>query len=230
MVALGFELKTAKCITNINLDSITTGREKSAVFDFGDYNPRGENIKKYIADFVLPKAETAMVSVGKICKLASHNYQVLKSLIVEHRPLRQIRRGSFTLLKNDVGETVPDLGAMGSGLMWSSDLVHIAIACSFGCSIVGYRVIGSQYEFDVAPNNTGLNIVNIAESAKTPAMTQEDNVSPLAVVICMFINRKLLVADYYQQQLLITKGRKQAYIDKDSSQRVRELALQHLNL
>lgn len=224
LYALGFEMKNFQVINHLDMEN--NRRSKSAIFEFADESPQGLKLEDVIKSYHLPEKGSRCKNIMQRAKLAAHNYQVLKSVIKENQPLKQVICDGYTLLKNANAEEIP----LAPGVDYTENLEAVAIACAFGCIIDSYRnaSVGLQVACRNAPN--GFCLQDVINAIASVSGASEDDFSALTVLCTAFENRKDLLSETYSNNKLhITNGYKQAIIPKNASDELKDKVLKFIN-
>lgn len=86
----------------------------------------------------MPEKSQKIKNVAELAKLTAHNYQVLKSVVTENKPLKQIVCNGYTMLKNDNANEIPN--QINNEDERTTNLMNIAICSSLGGIITGYEM------------------------------------------------------------------------------------------
>lgn len=152
-------------------------------------------------------------------KVAAHNYQVLKSVVRENRPLQQIRGENYCILKNMNGSNI-----IGDETDYSTtDLSVISIASALGFEISSYTiadgVLTVYYTEDIKE------IVD-----KWLNDDHDDNYDYLSVLINTFKNRNSMMEETYAKNTLhLSSGYKQVIVGKNCSEELKKKVTEFLN-
>ena len=231
LVTLGFELKEVKVINHINLNTNDhTPRPINASWNFSRYSPYYPDcgtVEKVLKRFDFPYIGEAAVSVYQLAKIAAHNYQCLKSVIVYKEKLQQIKGQNYTLLKNNNGEEISTKITYGA----SCDISSIAIATALGCEITAYSIVNDKLFVNVKPSNDGITLEMIEHMKNDPAANSVNNFNTIPVLVGMFINRQQLKNEIYEQNksVLITRGDKMVLFNKNASAELKHKVLKFIN-
>lgn len=231
LITLGFNLNEVKVVNHINLNSQShTPRPISASWHFAKTSlqyPEAGNIEKVIKRYAFPYPGDKAVNVYQLAKIAAHNYQVLKSVIINGEKLQQLEGPNYTLLKNNNGHEVEKELIYGS----STDISSIAIATALGCKVAGYNVINGKLYVNVLPSKDGITIKMIEDMKHDQAIANESNFNTLPVLIATFINREILMKEIHEQNksVMITRGDKIVMFGKNASDKMKHKALKFIN-
>lgn len=228
LVSLGFEMKNYTVTTTINLNKNEKKRTKSGSWDFSDESEDFDklgNAKAVKSLYKLPTKNEPASNLAELAKLTAHNYQALKTVLTQGKPLQQIIGDGYILLKNENGNRIS-----GSTTGTSTDnLSAIAIACSLGCEVVNYSLDENRkLRVVLSPNKDGLTVEQVEHELKNE--TNDNNFSPLSVLVSTMQNRKeLLTGLYNEEKILILRGEKSAIFDKNTPKEIKERILASLN-
>lgn len=231
LMALGYECQEYTIMTNIDLNGATpVKREKTASYQFADISDGCKDYgtaKQVLEGYKLPSKGQSIKTVLERAKLAAHNYQVLKSVILHAEPLQQIEGKGYTMLKNANGVNIPDRIDSGEKLEQSSDIASIAIACAMGCKVKSYLLESGRLSVAIIPNDK-LTISRIEQEKNNT--DDEDNYSDLSVLVAAFSNREELIKGIYaRQQVMLTRGSKKAIFSANAKQELKNRILKELN-
>lgn len=231
LVTLGFELKEVKVVNHINLNSQNhSPRPINASWTFSKtspFCPDAGSIQSVLRKFAFPYTGEAAYNVYQLAKIAAHNYQVLKSVILYGEKLQQIGGPNYTILKNNNGEEISREILYGA----SNDISSIAIAAALGCKIVAYNLMNGKLYVNMLPSNDGISLQMIENMKHDQAAMSGNNFNTLPVLVGMFINRQLLMKEIHEQKksVLITRGDKLVMFGKDTSDELKHKALKFIN-
>ena len=235
LVSLGYAMKKFLVTSTLDLNNPNVKRPKSGQWSFDDvsqgYTELGtceDVMKKY----QLPSKGKAISNLAEYAKLTAHNYQVLKSVVTEKQPLQQIICDGYTVLKNDNGQQIPITSSSYFDNERTSDLWDVATACSLGCSICGYYFDENQ-QLNIMLNRTNDMSLKKIEDMKNKVMnaeTDNDDYSPLSVLVSTGMNRKELMSGVWnEEKILIVRGEKMALIDKKCDKDLKQKVIDMLN-
>lgn len=229
LIALGFAMRDYKIVNSLDLNT-SAKRGKSATWRFDDtsmfFNKLG-SCEDVIKLYKLPEKYKPCTNLAQYAKLCNHNYQVLKSVITENKPLKQIVTPYYTMLKNDSGEGehIPTGFNVGT-----KSLAAVAIAATLGCEINSYNFDGQQLIIHVETNKEGLNAAVIEHLLEEYAVGNDDEYDPLHVLIAMMLNRKELMSGVYNtEKVAIHRGDGLIYFDKNANAELKQKLLDGLN-
>lgn len=231
LIALGYECRKFVIISCVDISySEPMKLGKRAQYEFGD---ESKGCKKYgSADEVL--AAHNLPLKGKTCnnvieraKLAAHNYQVLKSVIMNNQPLQQIKGDGYTMLKNANGESVAQShDTVGS----SENLASIAIAAAMGCKVCSYSLENGRLVVVMDANKDGLTLGKIDQMLHNEDLVDEDNYNDLEVLVATFLNREQLIKGVFaDKKVMLMRGSKTAIFSPDATESMKKRILEHLN-
>lgn len=232
LVTLGFDLKECKVVNHINLNSQNhSPRPISASWHFSThspYCPDAGHIEKVMKRYSFPSTGEPAVNVYQLAKIAAHNYQVLKSVILEGKKLQQIKGPNYTIFKNNNGENIPQ---DNYAQFASCDIASIAVAGALGCEIAGYSIINNKLFVRMNPTNDGINLRMIEDMKQDYAISNTTNFNTLPVLIATFINREQLMNEMHEQSkaVMITRGDKLVMFGKNTSDKLKHKALRFIN-
>ena len=195
---------------------------------FSSYCTDAGNIEKVLKRFSFPYQGEDAVNVYQLTKIAAHNYQVLKSVILSGKKLQQLHGPNYTIFKNNNGENI-------TGDDWgqhcSSDIASIAIAGALGCKIVSYSMINNKLFVRMNQSKDGISLGMIEALKQDYTIANISNFNTLPVLIAMFINREQLRNEIYEQHksVMITRGDKLVMFGKDASDSLKRKALKFIN-
>lgn len=164
----------------------------------------------------------------QLAKIAAHNYQVLKSVILDGKVLQQIQGPNYTIFKNNNGDTINGTDIYAH---CSADIASIAIAGALGCKIDSYSIINNKLFVHMQPSKDGITLRMIEDMKQDYAIANTSNFNTLPVLVAMFINREQLKNEIYEQQksVMITRGDKIVMFGKDASDSLKLKALKLIN-
>lgn len=229
LIALGFAMRSYDVVSTLDLNS-NAKRPKSATWKFDDtsmfYNKLGccEDVIKL---YKLPEKYKPCTNLAQYAKLCNHNYQVLKSVITENKPLKQIVTPYYTMLKNDSGEGeyIPTGFNVGT-----KSLSAVAIAATLGCEINSYNYDGNQLIVNVETNKEGMNAGVTEHLLNEYAVGSDNDYDPLHVLVAMMLNRKELMSGIYSnEKVAVHRGDGLIYFDKNASEELKQKLLDGLN-
>ena len=208
-----------------------TPRPISASWHFSKtslYCPDAGNVEKVLKRFAFPHTGDSAVNVYQLAKIAAHNYQVLKSVILNGEKLQQIEGPNYIIFKNNNGENINGTDIYGH---CSTDISSIAIAGALGCKIDSYSIINNKLFVLMKTSKDGISLKMIEDMKQEYAIANISNFNTLPVLIAMFINRELLKNEIYEQQksVMITRGDKIVMFGKDASDSLKRKALEFIN-
>jgi hypothetical protein len=231
LVTLGYELKEVKCVNHIDLNSQSHApRPISASWHFSthsSYCPEAGHVEKVIKKYEFPYQGDSTVNVYQIAKIAAHNYQVLKSVILNGEKLQQKEGPNYTVLKNNNGDNIEKEVIYGA----SCDTASIAIAAALGCKVSSYCIVNDRLYVNMLPSKDGITLKMIEDMKQDQSIANTLNFNTLPVLVAMFINRDILKKEIYEQNktVLITRGEKIAMINKNASDSIKQRALKFIN-
>ena len=231
LITLGFTLNEVKVVNHINLNSEHHApRPISASWHFSThspYCPEAGSIEKVIKKFAFPYQGDAAINVYQLAKIAAHNYQVLKSVILEGKLLQQIGGPNYYLLKNNNGENINKELLYGA----SNDIASIAIASALGWKIIAYNIVNGKLYVNMLPSKDGITLRMLEDMKHDQAIDNANNFNTIPVLVAMFINRQLLMNEIYEQNksVMITRGDKLVMFSKDASDKLKHKALKFIN-
>lgn len=232
LITLGFELKEVKVVNHINLNSQNHApRPISASWHFSKhspYCPDAGSIEKVLKRYSFPYPGEDAINVYQLAKIAAHNYQVLKSVILDGKVLQQIQGPNYTIFKNNNGDTINGTDIYAH---CSTDIASIAIAGALGCKIDSYSIINNKLFVHMQPSKDGITLRMIEDMKQDYAIANTSNFNTLPVLVAMFINREQLKNEIYEQQksVMITRGDKIVMFGKDASDSLKLKALKFIN-
>lgn len=236
LIALGYECKNYSVITMIDLNSsVAQKRGKTANYSFSDYSKGCQDFgtaQDVLEKYKFPKKGEPISNTIQAAKLAAHNYQVLKSVILQNQPLMQIQGNGYTMLKNANGDSVPRLDDNGLlNATGSSDISSIAIAAALGCKVASYSLDAGKLQVWMYPAANGITLSMIEAEKNSPTVTDENNYNLLPVLVATFLNRdELMRGIYANQQVLLMRGSKSAIFSANADEDTKARILRQLNL
>lgn len=163
-------------------------------------------------------------NIGEYAKLSAHNYQVLKSVIMEGGELKQIPAKNYTMLKNQNGDYIPKERTENM----TDDLAKISVYCALGGLIKSYYLDENNRLF-----------VKLEKDFKEFDRIKEEllngshdlaNYDFLPILTAMTINRReLMTGIYTAEQVCVMRGEKKAIIAKNATEEVKQKVLSALN-
>lgn len=230
LLALGYELRDYSIITSIDLNGeVAQKREKTANYEFSD-NSSGCNeygtAEEVLEGYKMPVKGQSIKTLLERAKLAAHNYQVLKSVILKGEPLQYLEGKGYYMLKNANGVTIPsDDTAEGES---SEDLASIAIAAAMGCKVISYRLEAGRLTVTMAANKDNLTVSRIEQEKNKE--DNESDYSHLSVLVAAFMNREELIKGIYaRQEIMLIRGSKQAIFSANADEKLKKRILLELN-
>lgn len=230
LVSLGYPLYDVKATHHIDLNAFNNRpRPVSATWHFGTTSPYARNlgtIDKVIKKYSFPgKGENAL-NVFQYAKIAAHNYQVLKSVVLDGAFLQQLYGPNYVILKNNNGYIVENTVTYGA----TSDLAAVAIACALGCRCTSWH-LSNGVLYVATDTHDGINANVIAQMKDDPAIASESNFDILPVLICTFINREQLQKEIHENQkkIMLTRGDRMAFFEKGASESLKRKVLAFIN-
>lgn len=233
LITLGFDLLECKVVNHINLNTKThTPREINATWTFSKnskYCPEAGSVSNVLKKFVFPTKGEKITNLYQRAKIAAHNYQVLKSVLVENKPLQQIQGFDYTIFKNSNGEVIPQDSLMNT--YSSVDIASIAIAGALGCKLLSYEYSFDKLRVFAAPNKSGISLQTIESLKSDKELHNTNNFSVLPVLTAMFLNRKWLMDEIHNRNksILISRGDRMVMFNKNTSDNFKEQALNFIN-
>lgn len=233
LITLGFELKEVKVVNHIDMNTNShKPRKINASWTFSKFSPFIKELGSsysVLQKFVFPQKGDTNISLLNRCKIASHNYQVLKSVIIDGKPLQQINAGDYVILKNANGKEIPKSPSI-INQNYNYTFALIAIATALGCEISRYEVFNNQMFVVMEQNKDGLNIQMIKDIYNN-FNPQSDDFTVLPTLIAMFINREHLIKEIHEQKkaVMITRGDRIVMFDKDVSDELKSKSLSFIN-
>lgn len=218
LYSLGFDMIQFEVVHHINMEN-KDKRDKSAIFEFSTTSKSGLTLQKIKDNYILPEKGKAADNIGQFAKLTSHNYQILKSVITDNRPLQQIEGLNYYLLKNMNGN---DPTGQKTNY-FTSDISIIAIASALGYSISSYIIDNNKL------------IVYFDEDIKEIVdcyNNDDDNdyYDNLTVLVAMMKNRKMMMSETHAKHTLhITNGHKQVIVNKNMSPELNKKVIDFIN-
>ena len=231
LVTLGFDLKEVKVVNHLNLNTQDHApRPISASWHFEKNSPYCKdagNIEKVLKRYSFPYPGDAAVNVYQLAKIAAHNYQVLKSVILEGKKLEQIEGPNYVLLKNNNGEFINKELLYGA----SCDIASIAIATALGCKVTSYNTINGKLYVNLMNSKDGITLNMIENMKHDQAIANIGNFNTLPVLVAMFINREQLKKEIYEhtKTVMITRGDKLVMFNKNASDSLKRKVLSFIN-
>lgn len=231
LVTLGFNLKEVKVVNHINLNSDNHApRPISASWHFeklSPYCPDAGDIQKVLKRYSFPYPGEEAHNVYQLAKIAAHNYQVLKSVILKGEVLQQIEGPNYVVLKNNNGDTIDKELIYGS----SCDIASIAIAAALGCKVSSYCIVNDRLYVNMLPSKDGITLKMLEDMKQDNAIANELNFNTLPVLVAMFVNRDILKKEIYEQtkSVMITRGDKLVMFNKNASDKIKHQALCFIN-
>lgn len=232
LITLGYDLKDCKIVNHINMNTGNHAPRKiNATWTFSKnsrYCKEAGSVSNVLRKFAFPAKNERAVNVYQLAKIAAHNYQVLKSVLLEHKPLQQIQGVNYTIFKNSNGNQVINDCIMG---LSSCDISSIAIAGAMGCSIMGYIYDNDRLRVTLSPNKEGITVKMIEDLKNDPELHNAKNYATLPVLIAMFINRKWLMDTIHNRNssIMISRGDRLVMFDKNTCDNLKEKALHFIN-
>lgn len=229
LIALGYELQDYTITTTIDLNQTEAQkRHKSASWQFSDHS-RGckdyGTAQQVIEGYKLPTKGKPISNTLQAAKLAAHNYQVLKSVILRGEPLEQIEGDGYFMLKNANGVAIPK----SDTVQGSTDLASIAIAAALGCRIVAYSLYAGRLSVEMVAAHNGITLSEV-EQEKDKDNPDTDNYNLLPTLVAAFLNRQELMSGIYaRQQVVLTRGSKQAIFSANADEKLKKRILKELN-
>ncbi len=232
LIALGFEMQNYTVTSTIDFNQ-NNKRYKSGAWIFSDYSIYKElgDCTNVLKKYKLPEKGERPKNIAEYAKLTAHNYQVLKSVLTENKPLKQIIGSGYTMLKNENGDFIPISKESFYKLDETRDLMNVAIACALGCRVANY-FFNEKRELVVClyPSTDGITPILIEKEKQNPAVEDETNFNLLPVLIAYSINRKELLKGVYQnEKIRIIRGSKQGIFNKNASEEIKERIIKELN-
>lgn len=217
----------------IDLNDRTQTRPKSGSWSFDDTSIFNEmkDCQSVCESFILPSKGKKIKNLGELCKLTAHNYQVLKSVVLENKQLMQIIGDGYTMLKNDNGSDISICSSSLFKLDETTDLMTVAIACSLGGKISNYYFDQNKQLHIALETGSGINLSKI-EDAKLNLNydEQKNSLDPLSVLIAYADNRKELLSGVYNRnRICLIRGEKRAFFDKDAPEELKKRILEEMN-
>jgi len=234
LIALGFEMMNYTVTSYIDLNDRNRKRPKSGSWDFADISKNFTELgdcKSVIEKYKLPKKGEPIKNLAELAKLTAHNYQVLKSVLTENKPLMQIIGDNYTVLKNDNAANIPNSNSTLFKLDETSDLMTVAIGCAMGCKIGSYYFDeNKQLNICLYASTNGISIKRIEQAKNNEAVEDLNNYEPLFVMLATSINRKELMKGIYNnEQICLIRGSKKAYFDKNADDETKKKILERMN-
>ena len=218
LCSLGFEMTYFEIIHHIKMEE-KDKRHKTAVFKFSDTSESGLTLKKVRDDYIFPQKGQPARNVCEFAKIAAHNYQILKSVILENRPLQIIQGENYCILKNMNGQNVE--GEKTN--YFSSDLSVIAIAAALGFNITHYTMEDGKLivYFDE-------DLLYVENEFKTDK--DDNSYGYLAVLVNTFKNRKILMEETFAKHTLhLSNGFRQVIVGKEMGDNLKKKVMDFLN-
>jgi hypothetical protein len=235
LVTLGFDLKDVKIINHIDLNTNNhRPREINASWTFSNTSPYCKDVgtaTKVMKRFVFPARGDKAVNVCELAKIAAHNYQVMKSVILNGEKLQQIEGPNYTVLKNNNGEEIPFVQPhliLGKG---ASDLASVAVATALGCKVASYYIHNGELIVNVADSKEGISLAMVESEKYNSTLNDVTNFNVLPVLVSMFINREYLMRDMHQQSkaVMISRGDRMVMFGKNTSEELKRKSLKFIN-
>ena len=234
LIALGYELKDYSINTCYDLNGATPQkRGKSASYNFADHSQGCKSFgmaQDVLEDYKLPDKGKPIANALQAAKLAAHNYQVLKSVILQNEPLQQIEGKGYFMLKNANGLSVPNADNQHLLVDSSSDLSAIAIAAALGCKVSAYSLDAGRLSVWMAASADGITLAQIEQEKNNPNLNDEDNYNLLPVLVATFLNREELIKGIYaRQQVILKRGSKIAIFPANTDEKMKKRIIEKLN-
>lgn len=234
LIALGFEMKNYTVTAYIDLNDRNRKRPKSGSWDFADNSKNFTELgdcKSVIEKYKLPTKGEPIKNMAELAKLTAHNYQVLKSVLTENKPLLQIIGDGYTVLKNDNGASIPISNSTLFKFDETTDLMTVAIGCAMGCKIGSYYFDeNKQLHITLYAPANGITIKRIEDAKNNEAVEDLTNYEPLNVLLATSINRKELMKGIYnKERICLIRGDKRAYFDKNADEELKKKILERMN-
>ena len=218
LATLGFEMKHFEIIHHIKMEN-RDKRTKTAVFEFADTSESGCSMKGVKENYSFPDKGKEATHFSQYAKIAAHNYQILKSVIKDNRPLQQIIGENYCILKNMNGTEIE-----GEETPYkTSELSVIAIASALGYNISSYKIVDDNL---VVYYNESI------EEIMNEWMTDrdDDTYDYLNILINTFKNRKFLMEETYAKHTLhLMNGEKQVIVGKNMDEKLKKKVTDFIN-
>lgn len=230
LIALGFTMEEYTVTSYIDLNT-GNKRPKSGAWRFADYSTFTDlgNAENVVKCYKLPEKGKPCANIAERAKLVAHNYQVLKSVILENKPLMQLNGDGYTMLKNDNGNQVAIADNTYFAADETTDLMLIAIACAMGCRVASYYFDANKMlhvMLHAAADGTSIKRIE-REQQKTAT---ENDYSTLAVLVATGINRKELLSGVWNtEKVVLIRGSKRAIFDKNANAETKQKILEAMN-
>lgn len=222
LCTVGFEMKQFEIIHHIKMED-KDKREKTAIFEFSNETPQGLSLSKVKNNYIFPDKNTKATHFAQLAKIAAHNYQVLKSVIKENRPLQQIQGENYTILKNMNGSPIPTIVKSLGNNNQTQDLQVIAVASALGNSICGYSI--ENETLTVYFENEIDEVIREFE-----VDTDDESMDYLSILVNTFKNRKFLMEETWAKHTLhLSNGYKQVIVNKEMGEKLKKKVLEFLN-
>lgn len=218
LYTLGFEMKDFEILHHIKMEE-RNKREKTAIFEFSDTSESGLTLQSVKNNYAFPPKNKKASHIAQFAKICAHNYQVLKSVVRDNRPLQQIKGENYCILKNMNGSDV-----IGDETDYhTTDLSIVAIASALGFEISTYSIAD------------GILTVYYTESIqeivdKWLTDDHDDDYGYLSVLINTCKNRNAMMEETYAKQTLhLSSGYKQVLLPKNCSEELKKKITEFLN-
>lgn len=218
LYTLGFEMKDFEILHHIKMEE-RNKREKTAIFEFSDTSESGLTLQSVKNNYTFPPKNKKASHIAQFAKICAHNYQVLKSVVRDNRPLQQIKGENYCILKNMNGSDV-----IGDETDYhTTDLSIVAIASALGFEISTYSIAD------------GILTVYYTESIqeivdKWLTDDHDDDYGYLSVLINTCKNRNAMMEETYAKQTLhLSSGYKQVLLPKNCSEELKKKITEFLN-
>jgi hypothetical protein len=233
LIALGFTMEEYTINNYIDLNT-GKSRPKSGAWRFSDYSEFKQlgNAENVVKSYKLPEKGKPIKNIAERAKLTAHNYQVLKSVVLENKPLMQLNGDGYTMLKNDNGNTVTIADSTYFTTDETTDLMLIAIACAMGCRVATYYFDANKMLHVMLYASSDGTSVKRIEQEKQKALNDnsENDFNDVAVLVATGINRKELLSGVYsKERVVLIRGTKHAIFDKDANEETKQKILEELN-
>lgn len=230
LCSLGFEMNNFEVISHVDMNR-NNRRTKSANFEFGNRSIDGRDLETVIKQYHIPAKGEKCLNVYQRARVAAHNYQCLKSVLLEGSKLQQIKCDGYTLLKNANGDDIEKTSHIPAvEHLYSNNLAVIAISTALGCGIGSYYLINNTLKCLITPSEDGITGEQIEQLFNSPSIGDPTNFNVIPVLIATFINREQLLKETYAKQTLhITNGYKQVLVSKDMSDEMKNKVLEFIN-
>lgn len=216
LLAYGFDMRAFKVYTEKNLDSQHKKEApRRAYWEFSStskYNNLA--LSDVLRKYKLPRHGEAPANDFERAAIVDKNYQALKSVVIQGKPLFQVDCNGYIYLTNTSGVPVKVDNLCENCTL--SDFDTIAIAAALNCKITRASKNLGVFSVDMAGTKEGLNPLAIMVCKRSPEVKDINNYSTIPVLFAMMSNRRALMDSIFDKRLVLCRAGRRVVIPKNA--------------